>query len=274
MSRRPRDNPRTNVNYHDRVAPVYDAQFEGDRYWELLDEITWQTIKALLPSDLACRILDAGGGTGRWGLRLARSGYGVTISDLSPGMLDVAREKAAALRLSRAPEFVQSDIADLKELPDGAFGLALALGDPISFCSSPEGAARALYRCLAPGGVVLATVDSKWAGLHFYLERGAVLELETFLKTGMSDWQAKDPGERFPSRHFAPEEISRIFAAAGFEIQALRGKPVLPLRRFRRVLEDPGAFDRLLRLELKLRHEPTLIGNAPHLEIVGRKARG
>lgn len=268
---RDRDAARTNERYHDRVAPLYDAQFEGDRYWEFHDEVTWHTIRAWLPADLASRILDAGGGTGRWALKLARSGYPVTLADLSRGMLDVAREKAAALRIPRPIELVQSDLVDLKELPDAAFALALALGDPLSFCASPERGVRSLARCLRPGGVVIASVDSLWAGLHFFLERDAVEELEGFLRTGKSDWQAAHAAERFPSRHFEPAELRRIFEQEGFEVLSLRGQLVLPLRRFRHVLEDRRAFDTLLRLELKLRTEETLIGNASHLEIVARK---
>ena len=41
------------------------------------------------------RVLDCGGGPGRYAVELARWGYDVTLFDLSAGNLALAREKAA-----------------------------------------------------------------------------------------------------------------------------------------------------------------------------------
>jgi len=43
----------------------------------------------------AARLLDCGGGPGRYAVELARRGYRVTLFDLSEGNLALAREKAA-----------------------------------------------------------------------------------------------------------------------------------------------------------------------------------
>src|SRR4051812_46381780 len=59
--------------YHNRVARQYD-QIYDDRYWEFHDELTWRAIKPHLPRDANGPCLDLGCGTGKWGLKLLKSG--------------------------------------------------------------------------------------------------------------------------------------------------------------------------------------------------------
>ena len=47
------------------------------------------------------RVLDCGGGPGRYAIELARQGYEVTLFDLSPECLQLARSKAARIALRR-----------------------------------------------------------------------------------------------------------------------------------------------------------------------------
>src|SRR5437879_9479903 len=71
----PRDGSR---RYHDRVARQYDAIYD-DPYWEFHDEFTWRAIKPYVPRDLAAQCLDLGCGTGKWGLKLLKSGFATTF---------------------------------------------------------------------------------------------------------------------------------------------------------------------------------------------------
>src|SRR5208282_5686247 len=82
--------------YHDRVAPQYDAIYD-DPYWRFHDELTWRHIKPHLPRDLAAHCLDLGCGTGKWGMRLLKTGWATTFVDHSAKMLDQARLKIEAL---------------------------------------------------------------------------------------------------------------------------------------------------------------------------------
>jgi SAM-dependent methyltransferase len=257
--------------YHDRVARRYDAMYEGDAYWRLVREITWKHVRGHLPREAGARILDAGGGTGWWALRLARSGFRVTLADSSTGMLEAARRKLAHLDLPHPVTLVQSDIAGLPELDDRCFDFALAQGDPISFCSSAERAAAALFRVLRPGAACVASVDGTWGGLDPVLDKEGPAGLERYLRTGRTEWLTRDKDERFPVRTFTPDGLRRLFGQAGFEIRSLIGKTVLPLRRLRQQLEDKAAYLRLLRLETRLHGEEGLLGRAAHLEIAVRR---
>ncbi len=268
VARRHRDqSPR---KYHDRVAARYDATYDNDAYWSFYRELTWRHLKRFLPTDLSARVLDVGAGTGLWGLRLAKSGFRVMLTDISPKMLDQARRKAEEQGLESRCEFAEADITDLAGLPDGAFALVIAQGDPLSFSPSAPKAAASLRRVTAPGGAVVASVDALYGALPAFLEAGESARLPEFLRTGRSEWLAHDPGERFPVTHFTPDGLRRLFERAGFEVARLIGKTVLPVRRFREALEDPSTFDLLLGVEESLHAEEALLGCASHLEIAAR----
>jgi len=52
-----------------------------------------------LPKNKNAKILDGAGGTGRIRLPLAKMEYSVTLCDISPGMLDVAKKKMRGYRI-------------------------------------------------------------------------------------------------------------------------------------------------------------------------------
>src|SRR5438128_4435255 len=85
----PRDGSR---RYHDRVARQYDAIYD-DPYWHFHDELTWRSIKPHLPRDLSAACCDLGCGTGKWGLKLLKSGFATTFVDHSAAMVEQVREK-------------------------------------------------------------------------------------------------------------------------------------------------------------------------------------
>jgi len=81
----------TSKEWHDLHAAEYDALYEGKRWVEIYDRITWdKTVKPYLPHDKRAQVLDAGGGTGKWTIPIAELGYHVTLTDISGRMLQVA----------------------------------------------------------------------------------------------------------------------------------------------------------------------------------------
>jgi len=105
-------------------------------------------------------VLDAGCGTGRVAIELARRGLEVVGLDADPGMLSAARDKAPDL------EWVEADLADFDLLAaDGPgagqrrrFDAAVMAGNVMIFVvPGSEGAVvEHLARHLNPGGLVVA----------------------------------------------------------------------------------------------------------------------
>src|SRR3954466_14252962 len=112
--------------YHDRVARQYDSIYE-DPYWELHDELTWRLVKPHLPRDASAAGADLGCGTGKWGLRLLKSGFATTFVDNAAAMIEQARQKVEELGEARAKKasFVVADIVDLSALARDSFGLTV-----------------------------------------------------------------------------------------------------------------------------------------------------
>jgi SAM-dependent methyltransferase len=102
-----------------------------------------------LPAPAATRILDAGCGSGRNMVELARRGT-VTGVELAPASLQLARARAVGTVLP-------GSLAEPLPFADGAFDLAVAL-DVLEHVRDDEAALGELARVLAPGGRLLVTV--------------------------------------------------------------------------------------------------------------------
>jgi ubiquinone/menaquinone biosynthesis C-methylase UbiE len=268
MSRRKAKSPVR--RYHDRVARRYDASYD-DAYWQWHDALTWDYVKPHLPRNQADPLLDLGCGTGKWGMRLLAAGFPVTLVDVSGAMIEQARKKIEAARLERRASFCQADLHDLAELPDAAFALAVAMGEPLGCAGSPPRALSQIRRKLRPGGTLIATLDNRLAALDYYLERGDLGDLTRFLQTGRTHWLTDNPAEQFEIWTATPAQAAALFTKAGLEIVEIRGKTVLPMRLYRHLLDDPPARRTLAAVERKLARDPAGVGRAAHLQITARR---
>jgi SAM-dependent methyltransferase len=102
-----------------------------------------------LPARARARILDAGCGSGRNMVALARRGT-VTGVELAPASLQIARERGVG-------DVLPGSLAEPLPFGDGAFDLAVAL-DVLEHVDDDAAALRELARVLAPGGRLLVTV--------------------------------------------------------------------------------------------------------------------
>ena len=95
--------------------------------------------KAHLEREIASRlagvrtILDAGAGTGRFSIPLARRGFHVTHLDISQGMIDTARQLAQDAGVLDGMRFEQGRVGDLTQYEDGKFDLVICCDAPISY---------------------------------------------------------------------------------------------------------------------------------------------
>lgn len=267
-----RANREASRRYHDRVARQYDSIYD-DPYWHFHDELTWRLIKPFLPRDATAACADLGCGTGKWGLRLLKSGYPVLFLDNAAAMVEQARARAGELGAGRAAKasFVVGDIVEMPQVASASLDLLVAMGDPLSICSDARRAAREMNRVLKPGGVAVATADNKLAAIDHFVERGNLDALEEFVGTGRTQWLTADKRERFELTTFTPAGLTKLFERSGFEVVELVGKPVIPVRQNKHLLTHPDAIPRLLRLEAELAKDPASAGRAGHLQIVARK---
>lgn len=257
--------------YHDRVARRYDAIYD-DPYWRFHDELTWRMVRPHLPGRAGAACCDLGCGTGKWGLKLLKSGFAVTFVDHSAAMVEQVRSKLA--EMGRGKDRTQLEVGDIVSMPmlsDESFELILAIGDPLSICSDAQQAANEMYRICCNGGVVIATADNKLAALEHYVQRGNLDELEDFVKSGRTNWLTADERERFELTTFTPASLRKLFERSGFEVLEVVGKPIIPVRNNRKLLEAEDGVGRLLKLEKELARDPASAASAGHLQVVAKK---
>ena len=108
-------------------------------------------VESLLPGS-GRTVLDAGCGTGRVGIELARRGYDVTGVDSDPEMLTTAQAKAPELAWLRV------DLAALPDTVPATFDLVLLAGNVMIFLEpGTEGQVmNGLAGRLSPGGLLVA----------------------------------------------------------------------------------------------------------------------
>jgi len=109
-------------------------------------------VAALLKESGGSSVLDAGCGTGRVGIELARRGVRVTGVDADVEMLAVARAKAPDI------DWHEADLSDPRGLPDELFDLVLLAGNVMIFLN-PGTENRVLANLvgrLAPDGLLVA----------------------------------------------------------------------------------------------------------------------
>jgi len=178
--------------------------------------------------------------------------------------LPVARAKKATLLVA--------DIVDMPALPSEHFALTLAMGDPLSICSDAGRAAREMHRITRPGGIIIATADNKLAAIDHYVERGNLDALEEFIFSSKTNWLTADERERFELTTFTPASLRKLFEKSGFEVIAVDGKPIIPVRTNKHLLTHDRAVERLLKLEQELAKDPSAAARAGHLQIIAKRA--
>jgi len=212
------------------VVRDYYAQF-GPREWERLTSIgegpiefavTCHWIDRYLPR--GARVLDVGGGPGRYTLWLAERGHRVVLADLSPDLLALARDKIGESASSeRVEEVVEVDARDLSRWPDSSFDAVLSLG-PFYHLPEPKDrqlAAAEMRRVLKPRGHAYVALMPRYALLRRTIaipDERRHLGDASFMQRLMTDGLfINDIDGRFSGGYGATiEEIGPFFARAGF----------------------------------------------------------
>jgi ubiquinone/menaquinone biosynthesis C-methylase UbiE len=255
----------------DGNSKIYDYS-ENTLEGRLQRELEWERIlKSLLPENRGVRILDAGGGTGRITLPLAKLGYQVTLCDLSPGMLDVARGKLLEEALIDRVEIREADLASMP-FSDEVFDLVVCLHG--AFCNADSlVAAKELTRVLKRRGVIMVdTLSRYWAATNV-LSSSPDLSLK-LLKSERNhaydvhgDWQ----------RVFSPDEFKKLFDQNGIKNIKIYGSFYqLPELFPKEILENKQKWDeafisQLAEAMMCLSISPSVIGMARELILVGEK---
>lgn len=182
-------------HFWDARARKYAASPIGDiaGYERTIEE----TRKRLKPADT---VLEFGCGTGTTAMRLAPAVARYVATDFAAGMLDIAREKAAAESVANIDFAIATP--DAAPWPDGSFDAVLAF-NLLHLVAAREAALRGVRRVLKPGGLFISKTP-------------CVGEMNPMLRLAIPLMQMA--GQAPHVGLFRAESLEREIAAAGFTI--------------------------------------------------------
>ena len=178
------DNP---TDFYDALAPMFDVMTD----WESRLAAEGPFLKSVLEDAGARRVLDAACGSGGHALWLARQGYEVAGADVSPVMIALAQEKAAADGVG--VPFVVSDLANLQA--SAVYDAVLCLGNSLPHLSTQDdlvAALRGMAGVLRPGGALVLqnlNYDLRWQKQpRWFMAQGGVLDGQEVLVWRFADY--------------------------------------------------------------------------------------
>lgn len=263
------------------VQELYNSASE--REWQRMDRhrtefaVTWRVLAEHLPPPPA-RILDCGGGPGRYAIELARQGYEVTLFDLSPGNLELAQTKADEAGVSVAA-IVQGTATDLSRFGDGSFDVVLLMGPLYHLLEEQErlSAVAEAKRVVRPGGLVFATLITRYAAHRWAAANEPTWIVDdpeaaqTLLDTGRLPLRLLRPGG-FIGYFAHPDEVVPLFRRVGLEVREMLGVDALVSQIEEGVNQLSGAaWERWVDLSTHVASDPSLFGAAEHLVVLARR---
>jgi len=262
-------------SYYNEKAKNYDETFEV-LYFKVYDAITWKYVEPYVPTNSNALVLDAGGGTGRWTIRMARKGCKVVLMDLSDGMLEVAAKKVKEEGLHSRVTIKKSDIT--KTGYDSETFDMILCEHALFLFEEPDIVLKEFRRILKKKALLIISAQNRYVqSLSSLSGKPSVDNVERVLKVLESEEHECMTEDGLVKIYtWAPDEFRRMLERNGFWVKQIVGKVVtMPLRiRKEFYLQreySEELFNKILQLELSLCEKPDALALAGHLQAIVRK---
>jgi SAM-dependent methyltransferase len=230
--------------------------------WEALQEVL-----ASVPSDVdapagVASVIDIGGGTGGFAVRVAELGHRVTVIDPSPDALAILGRRADESGVADLVTAKQGDMASLPGLVgEDCADLVLCHG-VLEIVDDPAEALSVLAGVLRPGGVLSLLVNQRHAAVVARAMAGHFHQARAMLD---------DPATG-ATRRFTADEVSTLLAEHGFETTAMHAVRVfVDLVPSSLVDLEPGAASALVELEKAVADRPEYLPLGTQLHVLATR---
>jgi len=267
------------------VVEAYDKDPErewrrlvSDPYHSLEFLVTMHYIRKYFPP--SGKVLDAGGGPGRYSIELCRAGYDVVLLDISPGCIATAKDKfkleSEAVQ-NRLLEFIVGDIRDLSRFETNHFDAVLCLGGSLTHISDQADRVTAmseLVRVANPGAVVCISVMGYLAMLRTVLMQASDELVDSSYQKLMSQGNNRVGGMVW--HFFRAEELRDLAESCGLTTLVMAGCEGLSTglpEATNLIAQDEVKWKRWVELVLETSAEPAVVDMAEHILYIGRASR-
>jgi S-adenosylmethionine-dependent methyltransferase len=262
--------------------------------WDALREV----LDSRLPDDRSAgpaSVVDIGGGTGGFAVRVAELGHRVLVIDPSPDALAILARRAEESGVAERVTGRQGDLDSLDDLvraprpggpedrsgtPTGA-DVVLCHG-VLEIVEDPAAALYALARVLRPGGTLSLLVNQRHAAVvaramagHFQQARALLEPAATTGSEPDEDGAGPRGGDQAgsnPARRFTADEVARALDAAGFDLAAMHAVRVfVDLVPSTLVDLEPGAAQALVELERAVATRPEYLSLGTQVHAVATR---
>ncbi|WP_350343174.1 methyltransferase domain-containing protein [Proteinivorax tanatarense] len=263
------------------VEEFYDSSANYE--WERLNKhkIEFEITKRYLDRYIqkGAKILDVGGGPGRYSIYLAQQGHDVTLLDLSSNNISLAKQKAEERGVSLS-NYIHGNVLDLSKLQDQSYDVVLCMG-PMYHLTEEGDRKRAIRECLKKlkkdGSIFVAFISAYAPIIDLLKNYPEELEnygedaLLRYLQDGKNIVSDSNPG--FTTAYFEkPDKIELFMGKFGLNkqvIAAIEGLAAQSEPKLNNLSKE--AFDKWVNLIFHTSTDPLTWASCEHLLYIGKK---
>jgi len=225
--------------------------------------VVWEALLPVLdgtPGD----VLDIGGGTGGFAVRVAELGHRVRVVDPSPDALAALDRRARERGVADQVVGQQGDLSSLLDVTGpGSTDLVLCHG-VLEVVDDPAAALTTIAEVLRPGGVLSLLVAQRHAAVVARAMAGHFQQARAMLEP------AADTGRS--GRRFTRDEVTDLLALAGLQPTAVHAVRVFSDLVPSSLLDlEPGATQALVELERAVAERPEYLPLATQLHLLAKR---
>jgi S-adenosylmethionine-dependent methyltransferase len=236
--------------------------------------VVWHALREVLdaqhptPGERPAAVVDIGGGTGGFAVRVAALGHQVVVVDPSPDALATLARRADESGVADRVTGRQGDLASLPDLvPDGSADVVLCHG-VLEIVDDPRAALRTLAAALRPGGTLSLLVNQRHAAVVTRAMAGHFTAARTLLEGGVpAGHEGHSTGRRFTA-----DEITAVLDEAGLDAGQMHAVRVfVDLVPSSLVDLEPGAAQALVELERAVATRPEYLTLATQIHTLATR---
>ncbi|MCW2785710.1 MAG: methyltransferase protein [Marmoricola sp.] len=220
--------------------------------------VVWEACRARLDAAADQTVVDIGGGTGGFAVRVAELGHRVTVVDPSPDALAALGRRAAERGVADGVVGLQGDLATLPDLVGSGVADLVLCHEVLGLLDDPAAALATIATVLRPGGTLSLVVSQRHAAVLARAMAGHFVQARAGLD-----------GDQGAERRFTHDEIDALLVGGGYVVEGIHAVRVFTDLVPSTLLDlEPGAVESLLELERAVADRPEYRTLAAQLHVL------
>lgn len=270
------------LEYFKDKAKDYDL-VESQTYWRLSDKLLWNNFKETVLNKLPenFKFLDAGGGTGRWSMKILDEfpkAEGMII-DISKEMLQEAKNKIESKQYQDRITVMKQNLEKIDCIENNQFDLCFNFHNVLGFVENPEIAIKELARVTKSNGYIVSLVPNLYHNIFFNIFVGHMELVEETMDTKKGRFTKNMPAMNM----YTPTSIKEIYERNNIKVEIVSGFPIAIYpgmqetqiegnsEHIEDILANEDIFNQIYDIEKELFKNEDIAARGNQIYIVGRK---